>query len=175
MASGLRAERATRLVGIEVDHHAAEQARRRYDRVVNGAAEVAVPELGETFDTLLCLDVLEHLIDPAGLLRSLHGVANDGTRLQVSVPNVRHVSVLRDLVARGTFGYTDTGIRDSTHLRWFTRGDMHDLLEQTGWQVTRVSHSALERWHRLHRGTRGRLAEFLVSQWYFLARPAAKM
>jgi hypothetical protein len=73
---------------------------------------------------------------------------------------------VRDLVLRGTFGYTDWGHRDRTHLRWITKRDLVDLLETTGWQVERVAHGPLTVAGRLaERATRGRSAEFLVYQW----------
>ena len=36
---------------------------------------------------------------------------------------------------RGTFGYTEFGHRDATHLRWYTRRDLVAMVERTGWQV----------------------------------------
>jgi 2-polyprenyl-3-methyl-5-hydroxy-6-metoxy-1,4-benzoquinol methylase len=169
---GLRAAGAERLTGIEMEPGPAEHARGIYDDVFTGTVEEALPSLGGPFDTILCLDVLEHIADPAAVLRELRGVVADRGWLQVSVPNARHFSLVRDLVFRGTFGYTDWGHRDSTHLRWFTRRDLVALLQATGWAVERVSHPALGRSRGLDRVTRGRSTEFLVGQWYAGARLA---
>jgi hypothetical protein len=73
-----------------------------------------------------------------------------------------------DLVLRGTFGYTDWGHRDRTHLRWFTRRDIVEAMDRNGWAVQRVSHPELHRARALDRLTRGRSTEFLVGQWYVL-------
>ena len=162
----LRAAGAERLVGIELDPAAAELARVAYDEVHVGLAEDVVPALGEEFDTVLCYDVLEHLADPAALLRALPGV-----RLHVSVPNARHWSLVRDLVLRGTFGYAEAGHLDKTHLRWFTRRDLVALLEGTGWRVLSVGHGPLRPVSRLAgRVTRGLSVELLVYQWTALAQ-----
>ena len=168
---GLRAAGATRIVGIEVEPSAARRAREIYDEVVIDSVEAALDSLTERFQTILCLDVLEHLVDPGAVLRALHAVAAPGCSLQVSVPNARHHSLVRDLVVRGTFGYTHAGHRDVTHLRWFTRRDMELLLEATGWRVEAVGNDDVGR-GVLHRLTRGRLAEFIVGQWYLRARRA---
>jgi 2-polyprenyl-3-methyl-5-hydroxy-6-metoxy-1,4-benzoquinol methylase len=170
LAVGLRSAGARRLTGIEVVAQAAERAREAYDEVFAGTVEAALPALAGPFDTVLCLDVLEHLVEPAAVLRALRERVTPGAWLQVSIPNARHVSLVRDLVFRGTFGYTEWGHRDNTHLRWFTRRDMVELLGETGWAVERVSHPALGRSRLFDWLTGGRSTEFLVGQWYLGAR-----
>lgn len=171
VGAGLRAVGATRVVGIEIVEAQAERARSVLDRVVAAPVETALDEIDdEQFDTILCLDVLEHLVDPAVVLRRLRDVAAPGARLQVSVPNARHLSLAWDLVVRGSFNYTEHGHRDSTHLRWFTRRDIAAALEAAGWRVERISHPTLGRTKALDRLTRGRSTEFTVGQWYLLAR-----
>jgi 2-polyprenyl-3-methyl-5-hydroxy-6-metoxy-1,4-benzoquinol methylase len=165
---GLRRAGATRLIGIEVVPEQAELARARYDEVVAAPVEEALGQLDGPFETILCLDVLEHLVDPEQVMRDLHRVAVPGARLQVSLPNARHVSLIKDLIFNGTFGYTEWGHRDRTHLRWFTRRDIVDAMERTGWAVRRVSHPELNKSRGLDRLTRGRSTEFLVAQWYVL-------
>jgi 2-polyprenyl-3-methyl-5-hydroxy-6-metoxy-1,4-benzoquinol methylase len=165
---GLRRAGATRLIGIEVVPEQAELARARYDEVVAAPVEEALGQLDGPFETILCLDVLEHLVDPEQVMRDLHRVAVPGARLQVSLPNARHVSLITDLIFNGTFGYTEWGHRDRTHLRWFTRRDIVDAMERTGWAVRRVSHPELNKSRGLDRLTRGRSTEFLVAQWYVL-------
>jgi 2-polyprenyl-3-methyl-5-hydroxy-6-metoxy-1,4-benzoquinol methylase len=170
VATGLRAAGATMLTGIELDPQAARLAEARYDEIIVGDAEVVIASVAGPFDTILCYDVLEHLRDPEAVLKRLHRVAGDRARLHVSVPNARHHSLLADLVFRGTFGYTEWGHRDTTHLRWFTRRDIVSLLESCGWSAQRVSHPVLSRPSNvLDRLTRGRSTEFIVGQWYVLA------
>jgi 2-polyprenyl-3-methyl-5-hydroxy-6-metoxy-1,4-benzoquinol methylase len=167
---GLRAAGAQRLTGIELVPEAAALARAHYDEVVEGRVEAALDRLDGPFDTVLCLDVLEHLVDPGAVLTALRELAAPGGRLQVSVPNARHLSLVYDLVVRGTFGYADWGHRDRTHLRWFTRSDIVALVESAGWSVTKIGHPPLRRSQSLARLTRGRSSEFLVGQWYVAAR-----
>jgi 2-polyprenyl-3-methyl-5-hydroxy-6-metoxy-1,4-benzoquinol methylase len=173
-AGPLRAAGAERLVGIELDPEAAERARATFDAVHTGRAEEQVAGLDERFDTILCYDLLEHLPDPAALLRALGAVAAGRARLHVSVPNARHWTLARDLVVRGTFGYAEAGHRDKTHLRWFTRRDLVELLSATGWPVVAIRHGELRPGSRLAaRLTRGLSVEFLVYQWAALAQRAS--
>jgi 2-polyprenyl-3-methyl-5-hydroxy-6-metoxy-1,4-benzoquinol methylase len=169
----LRRAGASRLTGIEVVADQADLAREIYDEVIAAPVEQALAQLEGPFNTILCLDVLEHLVDPEEVLTGLHRVAAPGARLQVSLPNARQIGLVIDLLFRGTFGYTDWGHRDRTHLRWFTRRDIVAAMEDTGWAVERVSHPELHKSRALDRLTRGRSTEFLVGQWYVLGvRPA---
>lgn len=170
-AQPLRERGAERLVGIEVHPPAAARAGEAYDAVHAGRVEDVLPELAERFDTILCYDVLEHLPDPAAVLRSLAELAEPRARLHASAPNARHWTLLRDLTLRGTFGYAAAGHRDDTHLRWFTRADLVRLLEECGWSFAAAWPGRLRAPSRaLARVTRGLSVEFLAYQWAVLAR-----
>lgn len=169
-AAPLRAAGAKSITGIEVVPEAAEIARGRLDAVLVGPVETQIEHLSGPFDTIVAWDVLEHLVDPYSLLRRLRDVATPGAHVQISVPNARHVSLMRDLVLKGTFGYADWGHRDRTHLRWFTRRDVLRMLTENGWDPIGTSHPRLVRSAALDRLTHGRSTEFLVGQWYALGR-----
>jgi 2-polyprenyl-3-methyl-5-hydroxy-6-metoxy-1,4-benzoquinol methylase len=159
------------VVGVEVHEPAARAAAAAYEQVLALPVEDALARLEPGFDTILLYDVLEHVADPAPVLRGLLALGAPGATLHVSVPNARHWTLLRDLTLRGTFGYADAGHRDATHLRWFTRGDLVALLETTGWRVERTAHAPLRPLSAAaERLTRGLTAEFLVYQWSALAR-----
>lgn len=163
--ASLRQAGATWIVGIELDKAAATAAAESYDQVREGPVESELDAIDGPFDTILLYDVLEHLVDPWELLRRLHGVAAPGARVHVSIPNARHWTLLRDLALRGTFGYTPAEHRDATHLRWFTRSDLVELLESTRWAVDAVAFGALRPGSRLAaRLTRNLSAELLAYQ-----------
>jgi predicted TPR repeat methyltransferase len=159
------------LAGVELDPEAAQAARETYDEVLTGSIEQQLGSLAGPFDTVLAYDVLEHLADPRAVLQHVRDIAAPGALIHVSVPNARHYSLVRDLVLRGTFGYTAWGHRDETHLRWLTRRDLVELLEATGWRVERTAHAPLSTAGRVaERLTRGLSAELTVYQWSALAR-----
>jgi predicted TPR repeat methyltransferase len=164
-------DRADFIAGIELEEEVASAAREAYDQVLVGRVEDVIAQAEGPFDTILAYDLLEHLPEPEGVLRQLRAVAAPGALLHVSMPNARHWTLVRDLVLKGTFGYTAWGHRDRTHLRWVTRRDLVELLEGSGWRVERTAHAPLTPVGRLaERLTGGRSAEFLVYQWSALAR-----
>jgi 2-polyprenyl-3-methyl-5-hydroxy-6-metoxy-1,4-benzoquinol methylase len=167
----LRAAGAETLVGVEINATAAAQAEAVFDTVLIGDAETLADDgaLRGPFDTVVLYDVIEHLVDPAALLGAIAPLVATGGHVHVSVPNARHHSLVRDLVLRGTFGYTDWGHRDRTHLRWFTRRDLVQLLADGGWRIADVAPSILGRNRLVDRVTLGRAREFLALQWAVLA------
>jgi 2-polyprenyl-3-methyl-5-hydroxy-6-metoxy-1,4-benzoquinol methylase len=171
----LREIGATWVSGIEIVPAAASVAAGVLDEVYTGPVEAALADGGVSgrFDTICCYDVLEHLVDPEAVLRTLRERAAPGARLHVSIPNARHFSLVVDLVLRGTFGYTEFGHRDATHLRWYTRRDLVALVERTGWDVQWVvANTPMGRDRYVDRLTLRRAREFLALQWHVLARAA---
>ena len=123
--------------GVEPMDVAADIARGgEYERVVTGLFPEDAGELvGEQFDALFMLDVLEHMVDPWGALRAALPMVGPGGVLVASIPNVRHFNVWWPLVRHGKWTYTDIGLLDRTHLRWFTRSSIVELFETTGWEI----------------------------------------
>ena len=81
VAGQLREEGAERIVGIEPDPVSAASAEGVCDQVLATTVESALDELDGPFDTILCHDVLEHLVDPWHVLRRLREIAAPGGRL----------------------------------------------------------------------------------------------
>ncbi len=88
----------------------------------------------KTFDCVLLMDVLEHLVQPERLLADCHAALNPQGRLLVSLPNVANV-VIRLSLLFGRFEYSGRGILDRTHLRFFTRKSARRLLTGAGYQI----------------------------------------
>jgi 2-polyprenyl-3-methyl-5-hydroxy-6-metoxy-1,4-benzoquinol methylase len=134
-------------VGIEIDPQAADQARRHVDRVLclDFENHDSPEDLG-VFDVILCLDVLEHLVDPWAMVERLVAKhMQPGGTLIVSLPNVRHYSVLLPLLFLGRWDYADTGLLDRTHLRFFTRSSAMRLAAGDSRQVIAVHATGVER------------------------------
>ena len=100
-------------------------------------ADRIVDTLGEPADTVLALDVLEHLHRPERALQEIRRLLTPGGRLVASTGNVAYV-VVRAMLALGQFNYGKKGILDLTHQRLFTVRSFCRTLEGEGFRVTRV-------------------------------------
>ena len=89
---------------------------------------------GRRFSRVLLLDILEHLRDPGLLLRDCHHVLDEDGRVIVSVPNIANITIRLALLF-GRFNYTERGILDRTHLRFFTRRTARQFLEENGFRI----------------------------------------
>ena len=134
----LRERQACEVWGIECDPDAARAARGRLDRVIEAPVlQVAAALPRARFDTLIAADVLEHLPDPLAVLRALLPSLAAGATVVLSLPNVQHHGVVRDLL-RGRFTYRPAGILDHTHLRFFTRASIGELVRRAGLTPERI-------------------------------------
>lgn len=86
------------------------------------------------FDVILLADVLEHMAEPLKLLEDTKERLQPGGRLLVSLPNVAHWS-MRAQLAVGRFDYTNKGLLDRGHLRFFTRASALRLFQDAGLDV----------------------------------------
>jgi 2-polyprenyl-3-methyl-5-hydroxy-6-metoxy-1,4-benzoquinol methylase len=124
---------------------------------------------GRTFDTILLADVLEHMADPSKLLREAKSRLAPGGNLLVSLPNAVHWSV-RLQVASGRFDYTNKGILDRSHLRFFTKASAERLFAESG--LATISHRITPvPWEKVVPKVFGDLAQNTIEKAdHFLAR-----
>ena len=87
---------------------------------------------------VVCADVLEHLPDPQVELNRLVHLQLPGTWFILSVPNVANLWVRLNLLL-GRFDYSERGILDRTHLRFFTRHSFLHMIAAAGLTVERVA------------------------------------
>ena len=127
--------------GHELDPAAAQEARTVCDRVFEGDLQAFdTSALVDSYDLLLFGDTLEHLPDPPAVLRRLREHVNPGGHLVVSIPNIANWTVRLQLLF-GRFRYTDRGILDRTHLRFYTVATLPDMLAEAGFTLTKLQAS----------------------------------
>ena len=85
----------------------------------------------ENYDYIILADVIEHISDPLNFLKGLMDGLSDGTKIILSIPNVAHYSVRLGLL-NGDFRYTDSGLLEKTHVRFFTLETIEKMTGRLG-------------------------------------------
>ena len=118
--------------------------------------------------------MLEHLAWPDEALRQTHRLLKPGGVVVASLPNIRYLPALRDIALRREFRYTDEGIFDRTHLRFFTASTIPDWFERGGLKIDRMEGiNPLTGWRFmwLNRLTLGWFDDCRWLQYAIVARP----
>lgn len=132
--------RGCRVVGIDVDPDAVQAARTKglEAHLADVARETWPPVLRDRhFDVIILADVLEHVVNPAGILAPVGNLLNPGDRVLCSFPNISHVDVALMLL-QDQWRTQPTGILDETHLRFFTLASFTDLAVRCGYDIAGI-------------------------------------
>jgi hypothetical protein len=95
-----------------------------------------LPRSLDGVQTVLLLDIIEHLRSPEAFCRDLRlrAQSNLDLRFVISTGNVGFI-VPRLMLLAGQFNYNERGILDLTHTRLFTFGSMRRLLAESGFII----------------------------------------
>ncbi len=120
--------------GIELDKEAIKYANKIYDKVYNFSVEDYENEayqkffdINRKYDYIIFADLIEHLQNPEEIIISLSKKLNHNGKMIISIPNIAHVDIISGLID-GKFNYNNTGIIDSTHLRFFTKSSFYEFI-----------------------------------------------
>lgn len=156
--------------GIEIVPEVANTARKYGLEILVADVEKEGIPFDVQYDLILCLDVLEHLQDPWGALKTITKSLKPGGHLIASIPNISHIAILWDLILHDDWQYTNDGILDRTHIRFFTGKTANKLLSEANLEVTAKRHKFLRKTHRnLNFLTFGLFRRFFTYQYLLLA------
>lgn len=141
LGEALRSRGSYSYEGIEPSEARAKMAKSKGLSIHNMYLDETTIHQFDKFDVIVLADVIEHLEAPHRLLSLVSDLMDSKSIVIVSVPNVAHWSIRKDLLS-GRFQYTETGILDSTHLRWFTVQSLMDYLKSTGLHPTKTRYTS---------------------------------
>jgi len=179
LGAAIKAKTGAQVFGIELSAAMADEALNRIDRVfVGDAAAIILHGALDNyqFDTIVFADVLEHLVDPWAVLKAAATYLQPGGAIVASIPNIRHIDTIYNLVFKGHWPYRDRGIHDRTHLRFFTRQTITELFNSAGLAIDAidVNYRILEAPHNINRIAKffavPVIKEFLAFQYLIRAR-----
>jgi 2-polyprenyl-3-methyl-5-hydroxy-6-metoxy-1,4-benzoquinol methylase len=126
------------LDGIDINKTALKKAKKYYRHLFClDLADVNNLKITNKYDYIIFSDVLEHLPRPDLLLLKMKKRLNNGGLIICSLPNIARFEVRLNLLL-GKFNYTDSGILNQDHLRFFTRESAQLLFSQNGYQVLKI-------------------------------------
>lgn len=170
-----RAGKAREAVGVELMRLPdGRQDRPEIDRFIVADVELQSLDLTpESFDVVICGDVLEHLRDPWATLSYLTGFLSVGGIFLISLPNIRYWRAFRAILL-GDFRYASSGVLDRTHLRFFCKKNMIDMVLSAGLRISKIEPSFVRQRElftdRLLNGmTLGALEPFFAQQYLIVA------
>ncbi|KNY29647.1 class I SAM-dependent methyltransferase [Pseudobacteroides cellulosolvens] len=164
---------ASEVVGIEINPHTIRHNEALLDKTIVGNIETMELEFPENyFDIIIMADVLEHLVNPWEVLKKVKRYLSKSGYIVTSVPNIREFSTMKTIFLKGDFRYEEAGIMDKTHLRFFCKKNIMELLSKD-YDIERVEtfpELKIGKKALLNRLTFRKLEEFLVIQYICLAK-----
>lgn len=126
--------------GVEPFQEAAKSAASVLDKIICNVFDAQSPDLqNQKFDCITFNDVLEHLIDPSQTLKDSQLYLEREGCIIASIPNILYFPVFfNQIILREDWKYEDSGILDSTHLRFFTKKSIKRLFEEAGYDVIKI-------------------------------------
>ncbi|MCD4823613.1 MAG: class I SAM-dependent methyltransferase [Phycisphaerae bacterium] len=128
----------SRVVGVDASREHLEIARKRIPTAEFHECLIEVFETDERFDTILLLDILEHVIDPILLLEKAANLLSDQGVLIAHVPNANainrkiavHMGTLKSCTELSPFDLDIAG-----HRRYYTLDTLREDVQKTGLQL----------------------------------------
>jgi len=132
----LKNNKADVVYGVEYVNDMAKEAQKSNTKVFcgdlnSGTFRETIGNESPLFDYILFGDVLEHLLNPEEVLTDLKSNLKPNGKIIISLPNIAHIELFIQVYLKGTFPRNPRGIFDKTHLSWFTRKDVFNLIKNS--------------------------------------------
>lgn len=123
----------------ETEQLLVEEAKSNLDIFINEYLNSNTKDLPKKyFDLIVFNDVLEHMYDPWDVLMASKNLLTENGIIIMSIPNVRHKSILKNLLFHDNFEYREEGLTDITHIRFFTKKTIIKMMEDCGYKIIKI-------------------------------------
>jgi 2-polyprenyl-3-methyl-5-hydroxy-6-metoxy-1,4-benzoquinol methylase len=122
--------------GLDPFANPSNETKSKFKKFINSNIEDSIKDLPDKyFDIIFMNDVLEHLVNPEEVLINLKNKLTEDGYLITSIPNIRFVRNLKHLLWNKDFEYEDYGIRDRTHLRFYTKKSIINMFNRLNFNI----------------------------------------
>lgn len=127
---------------VEIDEKAGDDAKKFAEEAYIGAVQGDIEQYKwlateKKYDYIIFADVLEHLSNPAEVLRNCISLLKESGEILVSIPNISHNSILIDLY-NDEFNYDKTGLLDQTHIHFFTHKSFEKMIKRINMFIYKI-------------------------------------
>lgn len=163
-----RRGKASELVGVDIKDSPLSG---ELDAFITGKIEtVSLPFPHGYFDAIILADVLEHLDDPWSTLKNVLFFLKPGGVCVISIPNIRELRTIAGILLRGRFEYQELGILDKTHIRFFCKKDIVQLIVEADLEIEVINFGLSPKRSFFNRVTLRFFEDFLVQQYVIRSR-----
>ena len=134
----LISEKHCKVYGIDISHKAIDYAKRNIDVAKQVNIEYEMPIFDKKFDVIIFGDILEHLQWPDLILERYKKFLKREGIIILSLPNVANIRIRFNLLL-GKWDYTETGILDNTHLRFYTKKTIEEMISRNNFKILSYS------------------------------------
>lgn len=121
------ADEGWRVRGVEIMTPAVEYARTHLQLDVEEGTLEQAQYADQSFDAVVMIETIEHLLDPSSVLREAHRVIRPGGALCVTTPNY-------DSLMRGWLGIDWSVLSPAEHVYYFTEATLTQMLKRSGFR-----------------------------------------
>jgi len=129
-----------KIYGCEISEKAIKVACSRGIHAVKVDIDIDIlPFENNFFDSVVCLDVIEHIKDPINLIKEMNRVLKPDGIIIITTPNIRHLKYILKIIKYGEFPKTsdDNEMYDGGHIHYFTFKDIEFILNDNGFRVAK--------------------------------------
>jgi 2-polyprenyl-3-methyl-5-hydroxy-6-metoxy-1,4-benzoquinol methylase len=130
-------KRGCEVTGVEIYSPALEKAKPYLSRAILGNIEepAAWQEIEkEQYDVILFMHILEHLVNPDLILSKAKASLKPGGEVIICLPNVSNWGD-RFRMFKGDFIYTEIGVMDKTHLKFYNYFTAQEFIIKAGYNI----------------------------------------
>jgi len=169
----LKTKGASYVAGIDISKKAIDMASQKFlDFVLCVDVEKDILPFKEgEFDGIIFADVLEHLYNPWDTTKKIAKYLKDDGYMLLSIPNIKNYHILRRLIFHDEWSYSEWGILDNSHIRFFTLKEIINVLDYAGLNMIdlKLNASVGGIFKIVNTILCNKLDSFTVSQYYLLA------